>query len=263
MKEFKRVAIQAAKEAGDIILKNYKHIIPSDIKKKDTHDIVTKVDMMADKKIKSIIKKNFPDHDILSEETGLRDNISNTYLWTVDPLDGTTNYSIYNPLHCTAISLSRGNDILISIIYAPFLNEFYYAEKGKGAYLNGKRIRLNKKKKLLDIILLLDKTHNKKSRNTFFKLLNKLQYEVLNVRWFGSASLELAFLSTGRVGACVFAPPQLAKWDLLPGILLVQEAGGQVINFSGETNDYFRGGLIAGNKSISQQIQKKIKRWKL
>jgi len=261
MSRYKQVMHLAANEAGKIIVKQYNHLKPSDIKLKSAHDIVTKVDMMANRKIKSIIRKNFPSHDILSEETGLEDNDSKKYYWTIDPLDGTTNFSINNPLFCTAISLSKGDQIVASIIYAPLLNELYYAEKGKGAYLNGRRIKVSNKQKLSEIVLLVDKTHNKSSRNKFFKLLDKFQYEVLNARWFGSASLEQAFLAAGRVGACIFAPPKLSRWDLNPGILLIKEAGGHVEDFKGGA-EYYNTGLIAGNRQVVKKIQQKIKKWK-
>ncbi|XOU94351.1 MAG: inositol monophosphatase family protein [Candidatus Kerfeldbacteria bacterium] len=262
MKKFKKVAIQAAKEAGKIITKHYSNLKPSDIKKKSAHDIVTKVDMQANKVIKSLIHKNFPTHDILSEETGLEDNDSRDYFWTIDPLDGTTNFSINNPLHCTAISLSKGKKILLSIIYSPILREMYYAESGKGAYLNGKKISVNKINKLSDAIVLLGRTHNIKSRQIFFSMQSKLQKEVMNMRWIGSGSLDLAYVAAGRVSGCIFMPPELSKWDLLPGILLVREAGGKVLNFKGEEDNYFNGGLIAGNTVITKKLQNKIKKWK-
>lgn len=262
MKKFKQVAIKAALEAGKIITKHYNNLESADIRKKSAHDIVTKADMQANKAIKLLIHKNFPTHDILSEETGLEDNDSKDYFWTIDPLDGTTNFSIHNPLHCTAISLSKGNKILLSVIYAPALNEMYYAENGKGAFLNGKKIGLKKINKLSDTIILLSKTHNKKSQKSFNKILNKLKKDVLNMRWIGSGSIDLAYVAVGRVDGCIFVPPELSKWDLLPGILLIQEAGGKVINFNGENKDFFNGGVITGNSSICRQLQNKIKKWK-
>jgi len=262
MSKFKQVAIKAAKEAGKIITKHYSHLKPSDIKKKSAHDIVTKADMQANKVIKDLIHKNFPTHDILSEETGLENNKSEKYFWTIDPLDGTTNFSIHNPLHCTAISLSKGKKILLSVIYAPYLKEFYYAEKGKGAYLNGKKISVKKINKLSEAIIILGRTHNQKSRKAFLNVFDKLQAVVMNMRWMSSGSLDLAYVATGRVSGCLFMPPELTKWDLLPGILLIEEAGGTVINFADQAGDYFTGGLIAGNQAICKQLQNKIKRWK-
>ncbi len=263
MNQYKKVILEAAREAGKIITKGFYDLSPTDFKLKAAHDIVTKVDMMANKKIRSIINKNFPTHDILSEETGLEDNESNRFFWTIDPLDGTTNFSIKNPLFCTAISFSKGKNILLSVIYAPLSEELFLAEKGKGAFLNGKKIRVTKNKNLSEVILLISRTHNKKSRKSFYRLLNKFQYETLNARWFGSASLEMAYLSVGRVGACIFTPPDLTKWDLYPGILMVREAGGQVINFKNGEENFSSRGIIAGNAMIIKKIQKDIKKWRI
>ena len=124
MKKFRQVAIKAARLAGVSLMKNYRGLKDSDIQKKGRHDLVTKADWQANEIIIKTIKKDFPDHDFLSEETGFEDN-PDIYKWIIDPLDGTTNYTIKNPLFCTAISLVCKKQILLSVIYAPFLKEFY------------------------------------------------------------------------------------------------------------------------------------------
>lgn len=254
MSKYRQVAIKAAKLAGKSLIKNYKKLRVSEIKKKGPHDLVTKADFEANDIIIKIIKKSFPDHDILSEETGLEDNPSE-YTWTIDPLDGTVNYYISSPLFCTAISLMYKKEILLSIIYAPVLNEFYIAEKGKGAYLNNKRIRVKKNEKIKDSVLVLGRTHNNKSRENFLKLYKKFQYRFLNLRNLGSGSLDLAFVASGRVEACLLVPPDLKLWDISPGILLVREAGGVVTDFN-KGDKYNSQGVIAANKKLHPKLIK-------
>ncbi|MDP2685500.1 MAG: inositol monophosphatase family protein, partial [bacterium] len=162
MTKFRKVAIEAATKAGKSLLKQYKTLKVEDINKKGRHDLVTKADFTANRIIISTIKKYFPDHDILSEETGLEDN-PDEYKWVIDPLDGTTNYIIKSPMFCTALALVHQQEIIISVVYAPVLDEFYIAEKGKGTYLNGKKIYVSKKVSLIESIITLSRTHHKKS----------------------------------------------------------------------------------------------------
>lgn len=262
MKKFKQVAIRAAQLAGQSLLKNYRVMRDSDIHKKGRHDVVTKADYAANKIIIGQIKRVFPDHDILSEETGSEDN-PDVYKWVIDPLDGTTNYTIKNPLFCTAISLVCKKDILLSVIYAPFLKEFYYAEKGKGAFLNGKRIKVSRKKDLKKALVLVGRSHHKISHLNFSRVQKKLWKDVLNMRWLGSGSLDLAYTAVGRVEACLLVPPDIFQWDSLAGVLLVREAGGKVTNFSGEDWNFKQRGVIASNGKIHKELLKSVKKWKL
>jgi len=262
MKKFKQVAIKAAQLAGASLMRNYKKLKDTDIHRKGRHDLVTKADFTANKIIIKTIKKNFPDHDILSEETGLEDN-PDVYKWVIDPLDGTTNYTIKNPLFCTVISLVCRKDILLSVIYAPFLKEFYFAEKGKGAFLNSRRIKVSKKKSLNNALISLGRSHHKLSHLKLSIVQEKLKKNVLNMRLLGSGSLDLAYTAVGRVEACLLMPPDISQWDSLAGVLLVREAGGQVTNFNGEDWNFKQRGVIASNGKIHKELLKKAKKWNL
>jgi len=262
MTKFRKVAIEAATKAGKLLLKNYKTLKAEDIHKKGRHDLVTKADFAANKIIISTIKKYFPDHDILSEETGFEDN-PDQYKWVIDPLDGTTNYIIKNPIFCTALALVHKQEIIVSAVYAPVLDEFYIAEKGKGTLLNGKKIRVSKKRKLKEAIITLSRTHHKKSHENHNKIQSILRKKVLNMRIFGSGTLDLAYVAAGRVEGCLFFPPGIFQWDSLSGILLVREAGGIVTTFKGKKWGFKDSGIIATNKGVHSKFLKEIKRWKV
>lgn len=262
MKKFKQVAFKAARLAGASLIKNYKSLKDSDIRKKGRHDLVTKADFEANKIIIKTIKKDFPDHDFLSEETGFEDN-PDIYKWVIDPLDGTTNYTIKNPLFCTAISLVCGKEILLSVIYAPCLKEFYYAERGGGAYLNGKRIRVSKKRDLNNALISIGRSHHRLSHLKFYKVQKRLQRNVLNMRLLGSGSLDLAYTAVGRVEACLLVPPDIFQWDSLAGVLLVREAGGKVTNFNGQAWNFKQRGVIASNGKIHKELLKAVKKWRI
>src|SRR6056297_1190946 len=141
-KNIKTTAIKATKKAGEILLKKYQKFDRSKVTFKSKHEILTSADLAAEKEIIKTIKKKFPSHQILAEESGETKNKSD-YKWFIDPLDGTTNFSMHNPLWATSIGLSYKNKLIIGIIYSPSLDEFFYAEKDKGAYLNNKRIKVS------------------------------------------------------------------------------------------------------------------------
>jgi len=258
MKKFKQVALRAVKLAGQRILKYYDDLKSSDIHEKERHEPVTKADLEANKIIIKTIKQAFPDHDLLSEETG-EENNPGKYQWVIDPLDGTSNYTIKNPLFCTALALVKDQEILLSVIYAPFIKELYYAEKGQGTFLNGKKIKVSAVDDLNESIILIGKSHSSGSKEAFINYQRKLLGKVLNYKPLGSGSLDLAFVAAGRVAGCVLLPPEIPLWDTLPGTLMVREAGGVVTDFKGRVNDFGRQGLVVANKLIYKQLLDLVK----
>jgi len=253
MKKYKQVAIKAAQLAGKSILKNYNILRKKDIHLKGKNDLVTKADMEANRIIIRTIKKEFPSHDFLSEETGFENNYDK-YKWVIDPLDGTTNYTIHNPLFCTAIALVHNKEILLSVIYAPFLDEFYYTEKGRGAFMNNKKIHVSKTKKLESSIILLGRSHRHQSHVNMANVQKNFKKKVLNMRILGSGSLDLAYVASGRVEACLLVPPSVSLWDSAAGVLLVQEAGGQVTDFNGKPWKPGAKGVFATNKLVHKKL---------
>ena len=256
---FKKLAINTALKAGRLLRQSYRRFNHGEVQKKGKHNIVTQADLAANRLIIREIKKYFPQHDFLSEETGLENNIDK-FRWIIDPLDGTTNFSIHNPLYCTALALMYKKDILLSVLYAPELNELYFAEKKHGALLNGKKIKVSRTRKLSDSIIAIGRSHSRLSHKQMISVQNKFDEHVLNTRILGSASLNLAYVAAGRMDGCVFVPPEISLWDSLAGILLVQEAGGLITDFQGRPWIKASHGLVISNGQIHRNLLKAMKR---
>lgn len=258
MNEFRQIAFKAAKLAGQSLLKNYKKLGSSDIHKKGKHDLITKADLEANRIIIKTIKRRFPKHDFLSEETGLEDN-PDAYRWVIDPLDGTTNYTVRNPLFCTAIALVNKGEIILSIINAPYLGEFYFSQRGKGSYLNSKKIRTSKVKSLGNSLVMISRSHHRQSHKNFITIQKKLEYRVQNIRSYGSSALDLAYVADGRAEGCALVPPATSLWDSLAGISLIRESGGRVTDFNGKEWTFKSLGVLASNGVIHKKLLSLVK----
>jgi myo-inositol-1(or 4)-monophosphatase len=247
--EFREVAVRAAKEAGKITVDHFyrKHTV----KTKTPRDLVTEVDIASEKRILDLIKKNFPDHSILSEESG-KDQEASEYLWVVDPLDGTTNYSIKNPFYNVSIALTKNNKVILAVVYAPMTNEMFVAEKGKGAFLNGKRIHVSPERDFSKLLFAYchGSTFDEIERIT--KIFAKLKPAVRDFSRMRAGALELAFVACGRLGAYISSGSN--PWDVAAGALLVREAGGRVTDFVGNEWNIERNDILATNKAVHERL---------
>ncbi|MDD5291053.1 MAG: inositol monophosphatase family protein [Patescibacteria group bacterium] len=274
--QFKKVAIEAAKKAGKVLLREYANFDRAKIKLKSRHEILTKADLTAEKIIIRAIKKYFPDHQILSEEAGqtnptpFRQNkktyhksaeyfkrCGTDYLWIVDPLDGTTNFSMHNPLWSVSIALAHKDKIILGVIFIPVLGELYWAEKNKGAYLNNKKIKVSKisSGKVLNTFC---HSHREKDIKKALAYHTKQKLSGLDCRQLGSAAIELAYVACGRVETIVI--PGANSWDVAAGVLLVREAGGKVTDFSGKEWNLKSKYIAASNGKVHKQILKVLKK---
>lgn len=224
-----QIAKLAAQKAGKVLLKNFNktnlawHL-------KAQHEIVTKVDVAAEKIILSLLKKYTPEYEILSEESGFNNRTSD-YLWAVDPLDGTTNFKVHNPLFSVSIALYYKGEPKLGVIYAPYLKDLFVAEKGKGAWLNGKRIKVSKTSKLAKSFLTYCYGQEGKHMRRAVELYRYFKMKSVDMRQLGSAAIELAWVAAGRTESIVI--PGTKPWDAAAGVLLVTEAGGKVTDFKG------------------------------
>ncbi len=226
----KQLAILAAKKAGRILLKEFK----SDKKAfalKSSHEIVTQADKKAEKVILSLLKKHSPNSRILSEESGLYDFNTN-WLWVVDPLDGTTNFRVHNPLFSVSIALYHQDKPMLGVVYAPYLDELFVAEKGKGAWLNGKKIHVSKTSELSKSFLTYCYGTHPKHMRMAVELYRYFKMKSVDMRQMGSAAIELAWVAAGRTESIVI--PGTHPWDAAAGVLLVTEAGGKTTDFHGQ-----------------------------
>jgi myo-inositol-1(or 4)-monophosphatase len=258
----KQFAIQIVKKAGKELLKYFEKIDTIKVNKKSKHEVVTPADLAANNVIISAIKKQFPEHGILSEETGWYQKDSE-YIWTIDPLDGTTNFSIGNHFFNTSIALVYKGEIVLGITWAPFFKQLFVAEKNKGVTLNNKRIKVSNSKKPIQSMIDFGYTYkddktNKKMADIHAKFL--LNYE--HAHNLGAAALELAWVAMGRLEAYVL--PHTKPWDIAAGILMVKEAGGKVTSFRNkeyEFSDNDKGSLIGSNGKIHNSLVKILQNW--
>lgn len=247
-----------AKKAGKELLKNFQK--DQGVRFKDKHNIVTKADLLAEKIIISAIKKKFPGHSILSEERGLKKKSKN-YLWIIDPLDGTTNYVLKNPLFAINIALVQNQELQLGLVYIPVFEEVFWAERKKGATLNNKKIKVSQIKNLKYAFLTYCHGYQKRSIQQITKIYQAFKLNYFDLRQLGSAGIELCWVACGRTDA--YLAPGLNLWDAAAGTLIVREAGGKVTDFSG--NDWVINSvdLVATNSLIHKKLLKAIKKVKV
>ncbi|MEO0293643.1 MAG: inositol monophosphatase family protein [candidate division WOR-3 bacterium] len=249
-----REIIEVAKKAG-ILLKNYFGLLDGeDIQRKKEGHFVTKADKESEEFIVKELVKKFPGVGICSEE---RELIPGKGTFFVDPLDGTHNFIHKISYFCVSIAYVEGSEIKIGVIYAPIFKELFYAEKGKGAFFNGRRIEHSKEKEIsraLISISIPSSAYNR--REEIFNFLKELIVQVNSLRMFGSAALQLADTARGKIdGNLGFS---LSPWDVSAGVLLVREAGGLVTNEKGG-NEISDGNIISGTPYIQKFLLDFIK----
>ncbi|MBS1519172.1 MAG: inositol monophosphatase [Bacteroidetes bacterium] len=247
----KSTLVTAALEAGKILKENFggNYKISS---KEIVSNLVTEIDKLSEKKIIDIIKKDFPDHYILSEEAGALKQDSE-FKWLIDPIDGTVNYAHSIPLTCVSIALEKKGEIIIGAVYNPFSGEFFFAEKGKGAFLNDKKIIVSAEDELRRSLLVTGFPYNSSSYkpdpvNTFKKFL----MQDIPIRRLGSAALDLCWTACGRFEG--FWEYNLNAWDVAAGYLILTEAGGQVTDLKGNEFSVYGKEILASNRLVHRQM---------
>ena len=221
---------EAAKEA----YKKYVDLDNLTIKDKSKFDLVTTIDLDIEKYLISKINKEYPNDKILSEETNSTTEVSD-YTWTIDPIDGTYNMANGIRMFGIQISMYLNNDIYLSFIHIPVLGETYYAVKGKGAYLNDKRIKVNNRNLEHCIVSFGDFPHNSLvNLETQNKLMLGLAKKVAKIRMFGAACVDFSSVAAGKIDGTILFTKN--KWDLAPGLLLCKEAGALIKDLDGDYN---------------------------
>ncbi len=242
----KQTAIKAAKEAGKVIMKHYGKIGQVSFKK-NKKDLLTAFDLKSEKTIIKIIKNKFPTHNIISEESGT-ENKNSEYTWIIDPIDGTTNYAQQIPYFCVSIALAKNNKIILGVVYNPLNKELYFAEKGKGAFLNNKKIKVSDKKKLDEAVVVFALTSKK---NIAIKSLQKAESifpYVRAIRNPGTVELILCDIACGRMD--IFVTESILPWDAAAGYLIVKEAGGKITGLNNTEWNIDKTNILASNKKL-------------
>ncbi|MBI3305874.1 inositol monophosphatase [Candidatus Nomurabacteria bacterium] len=254
------VAINAALEAGKIVKKHFENGIEKE-HKENIHmaDVVTEADRESETIIRKIILESFPSHSIMGEEGGMIGDKSE-YVWHVDPIDGTANFASGLPVFGISIALARGNELLLGVIYNPIVGDLLYAEKGKGAYLNSKRMQVSDddvKKGMYTIGAGRTLEDRKLFKNLYFNLPDKIRY----ARMFGCTVMELSYVARGSSEAHIVLG--LNSYDFAAGVLLVQESGGKITKLDGSAWAFPENYFIASNgvfhDLLIEEVQKQIK----
>lgn len=254
--KLKEVLLLATKEAGAIIQQYFQGSFQVD-NKEGINNLVTEVDNHSEKRIIDIIKEHFPDHSIISEEVGelIQDS---PYQWIIDPIDGTVNFAHGIPLCCVSIGLKFGDDLLLGTVYNPMMNELFFAEKGKGAYLNDRKISVSQKTDFRKACLVTGFPYKwPNSTEHPIRVFERFILEGLPVRRLGSAAIDLCWVACGRFDG--FWEYNLSSWDVAAGYLIVQEAGGVITNFDGEPYSVFDKQTLATNGHIHENMLQLIK----
>ena len=221
--------------------------------KEGVNNLVTEADFASDKAIRSVIKKAFPDHGIVSEES--REKVSDSdYKWIIDPIDGTVNFANGIPLCCVSIGLQYKDEMLMGAVFNPNLNEFFFAEKGQGATLNDEKISVSSKTRLITSCLVTGFPYTYLEQEYGpIEVFSKLIRKGIPVRRLGSAAMDLCWVAAGRFDG--FYEHELHAWDSAAGFLIVEEAGGKVTNLKGDPYSPFQPGIIATNGKIHDELQ--------
>lgn len=252
------IAVRAARNAGDIIVRHMNHIDLLTIKSKERNDFVSEVDRQAENEIIAVIRKAYPHHSVLAEESGRKQGKEDDFQWIIDPLDGTTNFLHGFPQFAVSIALQHKGRLEQAVIYDPISQELYTASRGNGAYLDNRRIRVSKQKELEGALLGTGFPYkDQQYLDAYLAMLKALIQDTSGIRRPGSAALDLAYVAAGRLDG--FWEIGLNAWDIAAGVLLVHEAGGLVGDFAGG-HDYMKSGnIIAATPKLLPAILKKIR----
>jgi myo-inositol-1(or 4)-monophosphatase len=249
------IAVRAARNAGDLIRRSSENVSQLTITQKTRNDFASEVDWKAEQEIIKVIRSAFPDHGFLAEESG--EQAGNDYVWIIDPLDGTTNFLHGFPHYAVSIGLRHKGKMEVGVVYDPIRDELFTAERGGGAMLNNRKIRVTKPTSLKGTLLGTGfPFKNQQHLDTYLNMFRALVVDPAGIRRAGSAALDLAYVAAGRMDG--FWEIGLLPWDMAAGILLIQEAGGAITDFSFKDQFFQSGNLIAASPKIHQLMYQAI-----
>ncbi len=248
-----KVMIDAARKASKGLVRDFGEVAELQVSKKGAADYVTAADLKAEQVLFEALTKARPGYSFLGEERGLIEGTDKTHTFIVDPLDGTTNFMHSIPQFAINIALERDGQVVAGVTYSPITNEMFWAERGKGAFVNDRRLRVAARRDLIESVLATGIPFaGRPGHAQFLKELHQIAQRVSGVRRFGSAALDLAWTAAGRVDG--FWERGLKSWDIAAGILLVTEAGGMITNVDGSAVDLANASVCAANLELHPQI---------
>lgn len=247
-------AIQTARDAGRLLAERFGRTI--EIANKSEIDLVTESDLASERLIIDRISTYYPRHAILAEESGATgptdDERQSDWRWIIDPLDGTTNYAHGYPCFCVSMGLECNGRLELGVVYDPIRDEMFSAERGQGAALNGRRIRVSPTPTLASALLCTGFPYDVRERNEFARHFANFIMTAQGVRRDGAAALDLAYVGAGRFDG--FWEEGLKPWDVAAGVLIIEEAGGRVSNYANGPLDIFTPPILASNGLIHEEM---------
>lgn len=234
-------AMEWAKDAGEVTLRYFRSHDLKSVTKQNDFDVVTEADKASERLIIDSIRREFPTHSILSEESGSDTVADSEWLWVIDPLDGTTNFNQGLPVYSISIALQHNGETVVGVVYAPYLGEMFHAAKGEGAFLNGKKLHCSENDRLSTMVTATGMPYDR-DRHPDNNLDNiaRVSMQVRGIRRMGSAAIDLAYTAAGYFDA--YWELNLNLWDIAAGALLVREAGGIVESIRTDRNQSIMAG---------------------
>jgi myo-inositol-1(or 4)-monophosphatase len=253
-----KVMIDAARKAARGLIRDFGEVAELQVSKKGAADYVTAADLKAEQTLYEALSKVRPGYGFLGEERGLIEGTDKTHTFIVDPIDGTTNFVHAIPHFAVNIALEREGQIVAAVTYSPIAQEMFWAERGKGAFVNDRRLRVAQRVQMIEAVLATGIPFAGRGGHAqFLKELHQIAQRVSGVRRFGSAALDLAWVAAGRYDG--YWERGLGPWDIAAGVLLVTEAGGTVTNVDGGPLDIREGSVLAANLDLHPQILQLLK----
>lgn len=247
------VMVQAAFKAGKSLSRDFGEVQNLQVSVKGPSDYVSQADRKAEKIVKDELLKARPTYGFIGEESEEIKGSDGAHRWIVDPLDGTTNFLHGIPQFAVSIALERNGEIVAGVIFNPATDELFTAEKGGGAFLNDRRLRVAARKELSDSVITCGVPHlGRGNHGKFLIELRHVMGEVAGIRRFGAASLDLAYVAAGRCDG--YWETGLSAWDIAAGLVLIKEAGGWVSDFHGKNAMLETGSVVAGNEYIHKAL---------
>lgn len=253
------VMIQAVTKAGRGLARDFGEVQNLQVSVKGPGDFVSQADLRAEQVLRSELERARPDYGFLLEEGGEVEGKDGQHRWIIDPLDGTTNFLHGFPHFAVSLALERQGQIVAGVVFNPATDELYSAEKGAGAFLNDRRLRVAARRKLTDCVVGCGIPHlGRGDHGRFLVQLRQVMSDVVGVRRTGAAALDLAYVAAGRLDG--FWEEKLSPWDMAAGILLIREAGGFVSDLAGGADMFGRGDIVAGNEHIHKALLDTVNR---
>ncbi len=253
-----KVMIDAARKAARGLTRDFGELEELQVSKKGPADYVSAADMKAEQVLFEALSKARPGYGFLGEERGMIEGTDKTHTWIADPLDGTTNFLHAIPHFAVTVALEREGQIVAGVTFNPISNELFWSEKGKGCFLNDRRLRVAARRDMAETVLATGIPFmGRPGHATFLKELHQVAAKVSGVRRFGSAALDLAWVAAGRYDG--YWERGLGRWDMAAGILFVTEAGGLVTDADGGGDPLTTGTICASNSDLHPQILARLK----